>query len=297
MSDVSTPRRILVTGASGLVGRAVIDEILARGADVTALDLANPGALPADRIIVGNAADPATVRAGLVGADAVVHLAARPSPHHGTPLEVFGGNTAATFNVLEEAGQAGVRRAVIASSYSILGLPWAARRKHPAYLPIDEALPLQIEDPYGLSKLVDENTARVMADRHGMDVVALRFPFIADREREAARLAETIENPESGAADCWSYLDVRDAAAAAWLSLVAPLRGFHAVFVAAPQTLAPYPTEALIAAYHSASELRRPIPERDVPIDLSAARDLLGFAARHVVDLDVRPLPEGGRYA
>jgi nucleoside-diphosphate-sugar epimerase len=287
------PRRVLVTGAAGLIGRAVVGELAVRDVAVTALTLEDPGDLPVDRIVVGDAADPATVRDGLDGVDAVVHLAARPSPNHGTAIEVFSGNTGATFNVLEEAGRAGVRRAVIASSYSILGLPWAARRKHPAFLPLDETSPPQIEDPYGLSKLVDETTARVMSDRHGMDIVALRFPFIANTERRVARLVQTIDDPGSAAADCWTYLDVRDAATATWLSLTAPLSGFHAVFVAAPQILAPYPTEDLIAAYHPTSTLRRPIPGREVPIDLTAARRLLGFSAQHVVDLDIRPLPAG----
>jgi nucleoside-diphosphate-sugar epimerase len=297
VTGATTPQRVLVTGAGGLIGRAVVDDLRARGRAVTALDRHDPGDLPADRVVVGDAADPPTVREALAGADAVVPLAARPSPHHGTPQEVFGGNTQATFNVLEEAGRAGIHRAVIASSYSILGLPWTARPRHPGYLPIDESLPLQIEDPYGLSKLVDETTARMMVERHRMGIVALRFPFVSDAERQAQRLAETIADPGSAAPDCWSYLDVRDAATASWQALVAPLDGFHAVFVAAPQTLAPYQTAALIAAFHPTSPVRRPIRGRDVPIDLRAAEELIGFTARHVVDLEVHPLPEGGRYA
>jgi hypothetical protein len=49
--------------------------------------------------------------------------------------------------VLEQAAQAGFRRAVIASSFAISGLPFAATRRLPAYMPIDEELPLQIEGP------------------------------------------------------------------------------------------------------------------------------------------------------
>ena len=47
--------------------------------------------------------------------------------------------------MLEQAARAGVRRAVIASSLAISGLPFAATRRLPAYLPIDEELPLLIE--------------------------------------------------------------------------------------------------------------------------------------------------------
>lgn len=291
LGEPFAPRRVLVTGAAGLVGRVVTRCLLVRDVAVTALVLADPGDLPADRVIVGNAGDPDTVRAALSDVDSVVHLAALPSPRHGTPLEVFGGNTRATFAVLEAAGQAGVRRAVIASSFSVLGLPWSRRPLHPAYLPIDERLPLQIEDPYGLSKRVDEATAEMMAQRHEMDIVALRFPFVTNDERTAYRLPLITEDPAEAAAELWSYLDVRDAAEASWLGLIRPVRGYHPVFVAAPTTLAPFRTADLLAAYHPEVELRRPMPGREVPIELGAARRLLGFAAQHVVDLDERPLP------
>jgi nucleoside-diphosphate-sugar epimerase len=285
------PRRVLVTGAGGLIGRSVVDLLIARGVAVTALVLDDPGDLPADRLLVGDAGDTDLIRTALRDADAVAHLAALPSPNHAAPIDVFARNTRATFAVLEEAGRSGIRRAMIASSYSILGLPWAARRLHPDYYPIDERLPVQVEDPYGLSKQVDEATAAMMTRRYGMALVALRFPFVGGSERIGERLASTIADPGSAAADSWAYLDVRDAAEATWRAFTAALKGFHALFVAAPEILAPYPTEALIAAYHPQTTLRRRLPGREVPIDLSAAQRLLGFTARHVVELDTRPLP------
>ena len=285
------PRRVLVTGAGGLIGRSVVDLLLGHQVAVTALVWEDPGDLPADRVLVGDAGDADLVRQALHEVDAVAHLAALPSPHHAAPIDLFVGNTRATFAVLEEAGQAGVRRAMIASSYSILGLPWAAGTLHPAYYPIDEQLPLQIEDPYGLSKQVDEATAAVMSRRHGTSIVALRFPFVGGEDRIAKRLASTTTDPGSSAADSWSYLHVRDAAVATWRALTAPLTGFHPLFVAAPEILAPYPTEELIAAYHPQSTLRRPLPGRQVPIDVRASQRLLGFTPRHLIELDTHPLP------
>lgn len=284
-----TPSRVLVTGAAGLIGREVAVQLRRRGVQVTALVLDDPGGLAADRVVVGDAGSPEAVRDALAGVDAVVHLAAMASPLHGTAREVFLGNTGATFTVLDEAARAGVRRAVVASSLSILGLPWAARPLHPAYLPVDEQVPLQIEDPYGLSKAVDEQIARALARMHGMAVVALRYPFVTDAAREEQRLAALTADPASGAADLWAYLDVRDAAAAAWQALSRPLSGFHRVFVAAPDTLAPYRTQDLIERYHPDSELRRPLPGREVPIDLGRARRLLGFTARHLCELGPNP--------
>jgi nucleoside-diphosphate-sugar epimerase len=284
------PRRVLVTGAAGMVGRAVLRLLHDRGTKAAALVLDDPGDLLADRVVCGDAGDPAAVREALDGVDTVIHLAARPSPHHGTPLEVFGGNTRATFNVLDEAGQAGITRAVIASSYSILGLTFATTPQHPAYYPIDEHLPLQVSDPYALSKQADEATARMMTRRHGMDIVAIRYPFIADEDRLARRLALTLADPGATAADSWAYLGLDDAAEIAWRAVTVPVSGFHALFTSAPGILAPYPTQDLIAAYHPDTPVRRPIPGRQSPIDTSAATRLLGFTARALTTLEERPL-------
>ena len=46
----------------------------------------------------------------------------------------------------------------------------------------------RVEDAYGLSKLVDESTAAMMARRHGMTVAALRLPFVVDERRRRERL-------------------------------------------------------------------------------------------------------------
>ncbi|MCQ8192623.1 NAD-dependent epimerase/dehydratase family protein [Streptomyces rugosispiralis] len=279
-----------MTGAAGLVGRAVTHLLRGRGVEATALALDDPGDLAVGRVITGDAGDPATVRAALEGVEAVIHLAARPSPHHGTPEEVYLGNTRATFVVLEEAGKAGINRVMIASSYSILGIPWAPTRLHPAYYPIDEQIPLQITDAYALSKQADEATARMMARRHGMDIVAIRYPFVSNEARLAERLSETLHDPGVAAADSWAYLDVDDAAETAWHAITEPLTGFHAVFTAAPDILAPYPTQELIATYHPDTPLRRPILGRRTPIDTAAATRLLGFTPRAMTDLEERPL-------
>nr|WP_062331566.1 NAD(P)-dependent oxidoreductase [Herbidospora sakaeratensis] len=280
-----TPRRVLVTGAAGRLGKATLALLAELGVEATALDrepLDAPGA------VAGDAGDPATVRRALAGVDAVLHFAAIPAPTLGTPVAVYAGNTRSTFVVLEEAGQAGVSRVALASSLSVTGMPWAAKPLHPAYLPIDERLPLQNEDPYGLSKQADEATGAMMARRFGMGVVALRYPLLGgpgDKfDTTAARYAD---DPGSGAAELWTYLDDRDAARAAWLAVTAPLTGYHAVFVTAPNTLAPQPTEELLDRFHPGVERRRPFEGREAPIDLTVAETLLGFRARHLFPMEV----------
>lgn len=289
------PRRVLVTGAAGGLGRVLLAVCAARGIAVTGLDVAVSGRLECDRVVIGDAGDTATVRSALAEVDAVVHLAAMASPNHGLPEAVFSNNVRSTFVVLEEAGRAGVRRAVVASSFSVLGLPWADRPLHPAYLPVDEAVPLQVEDPYGLSKQVDEATAAMMSRRHHMAVVALRFPFLGSPERLAARAAQYAADAGVGAAELWSYLDSRDAAQACVAAIEAPLAGYRAVFVAAPATLATLPTEELLARHHPHVRRRRSLDGRAVPIDLSAGQQLLGFTARHLHPI-VTPAATAGQH-
>ncbi|MEU8269581.1 NAD(P)-dependent oxidoreductase [Sphaerisporangium sp. NPDC049002] len=284
---IRDPRRILVTGAAGRLGRATLGLLAHEGVPATALDLDDPGDLPADRVVTGSAGDVSAVRAALEGVDTVIHCAALAAPSLGTPEQVFAGNTRATFVVLEEAAQAGVRRAVIASSFSVLGLPWSSRELHPAYVPIDEALPLQVEDPYALSKQVDEATAAMMARRYGMDSVALRFPLLGGpADQLPGRAASYAADPRTGAHELWTYLDTRDAARANWLAATRPVTGAHVLFVAAPTTLAPQPTEALLDRFHPGAERRAPLPGRAAPIDVSAAAALLGFHAEHLYPVE-----------
>ncbi|GHJ45647.1 NAD-dependent epimerase [Catellatospora sp. TT07R-123] len=277
------PRRVLVTGAAGRLGRATLDLLHRRGVAATALDLADPGDLKADRVLVGDTADTDTVRAALDGVDAVVHCAAIPAPMLDTADNVFGGNTRGTFTVLEQAGQAGVRRAVLAGSQSALGLAFAPVPLRLHYVPVDEAHPLQPADPYALSKQVDEATGAMMARRHGMTVVSLRFPLLGGLdERLPVYAANFAERPEWGAASLWAYLEDRDAAAANWLALTRPLSGFHPILVAAPNTLAPQPTEELLDRFHPLVPRRAVFPGRAVPLDLTSAATLLSFTPQHL---------------
>lgn len=272
--------RVLVTGAAGLIGTAVLDLLSASGVPATALVLEPPGDLNADRVLVGDARDPGLVADALRGADAVIHLAAIPHPNADPAEEVFGRNTLATFTVLDHAGRAGITRAAIASSYAVCGLPFARRPLRMPYLPIDAALPLQITDPYALSKKADEATADMIHRRYDMNVVALRLPFVGTPEKRLAEMADRYaRDPASGAADVWSYLDARDAARALVAALTPARPGAHVVYVAATETLAPQPTEWLLETFHPGVP-RKPFPGRTVPIDLDPARDLLRFTPR-----------------
>jgi nucleoside-diphosphate-sugar epimerase len=267
-----------------------VADLLAHGHEVHALDRVPPPAEVADTGAVwsrGDVRDPAFMAALMEAArpDALIHLAALPSPLHGTPLEVFGTNVEATFVALEAAGNAGVRRVSLASSISLLGLPYGADGLAPLHAPVDESHPNIGTDPYALSKEVDEATARMMHRRHGYQVVALRISHTAPMHAQLSRMEEAAADPSELARELWAYLDVRDGARAFALAVERDIPGCHVINVMAPDTYSTVPTADLMARYFPSTPLRRPLVGREVPFDRTRCRELLGFEPEHLLPL------------
>lgn len=270
--------KVLVTGAGGGIGRVAVAHLAASGHEVVAL-VERPGDAPEGvPATVGDCGEPAVVDRALDGVEAVVHLAAVPAPI-GAGVHVFVNNVRATYVVLDRAAAAGVRRAAIASSISVLGLAWGRPGLTPAYVPIDEDHPILAEDPYALSKQTDENTARMIHRRSGLDVLALRFPFTGGDDRVAERAAAVAADAGEGVKDLWAWLHAQDAAVALRLAVESDVTGCHALNVVAPETISAVPTEELLDRYHPTAERRRPLPGTATPYATDRAEALLGFRA------------------
>ncbi|MGH3378876.1 MAG: NAD-dependent epimerase/dehydratase family protein [Actinoallomurus sp.] len=274
------PVRVLVTGAEGLVGSAVVAHLRDHGHAITTLTL--PGATPHEgvRVVRGDARDPAAVAEAAAGAGAVVHLAAIPNPWDAPAPEVFANNAPATFAVLWTAAERGVRRFAIAGSVNATGLLMNPHRPLPPRYPIDETIPADIADPYSLSKHVDELTLRAVCRRFGASGVALRLPLMVSPANADALLARNAERPADGAGDGWGWLDVRDGAEAFRLAITRDYDGAHVVHVAAPDVFGDTPTEELIARHTPQVPRRDAYPGHAAPVDTRRALDLLGFVPR-----------------
>nr|WP_294692659.1 NAD(P)-dependent oxidoreductase [uncultured Friedmanniella sp.] len=288
-------RRILVTGAEGRIGSATCEHLTALGAHVTAFSLPQEDApeVAADRVLHGDTRNDDDVREALDGVELVVHLAAIPTPHLADWTTVFSTNVVSTFTVLAHAGERGIKRAVIASSINAYGGPFNSHDVRPAYYPLDELLPADLDDPYSLSKFTDERTAEMAARHWGTDIIALRFPMTAPQEVLLEHAAEAADDPAHGATVGWSYLDSRDAARAIELSLLSSAKGAHAVFVAADTTSLPFDTDDLLNRHAPGVPRLRSFAGREVPIDLTRARTLLGFRAEHLLPLEQAAQPQG----
>ena len=170
--------RILVTGASGFVGRALCTELLRQKHVVVAVVRNKNNAL-------GVSIETATVcaidhhtdwSATLRHVDVVVHLAARVHvmrDHADNPLTEFRKvNVAGTLNLAMQAAKAGVKRFIFISSVKVNG------EHTDVGIALTEESLVNPQDAYGISKLEAEQGLMLIAQQTGMEVVVIRPPLV-----------------------------------------------------------------------------------------------------------------------
>ncbi len=269
--------RVLCTGGSGRLGRYVTDDLRGR-CDLTVLDLRPPHAEDV-RYVEASVLDFAALRRAFAGQDAVVHLAAVPNPRTAPADVTFHTNVQGTWNVLQAAEDAGVRRVVVASSDAALGLHYNPPGYGPRYLPIDEDHPLRPVEFYSLSKEVTETMCRSYANRGRLEVLAIRpthIVFPPEYPELRARGAD-VQNYH-----LWTYVAPEDVAQGFRRALDVAQAPCQAFFIAAADGLNTRPTlEMLRERYGSLPPLRNAAYfERDPLaslLDIARARDVLGF--------------------
>jgi nucleoside-diphosphate-sugar epimerase len=272
---------VLVTGAAGRLGTAVVQDLVAAGYTVRGVDRVRPaaGAWPAGMRFITMTLDHVGHIAGaMAGCDAVIHLGAIAAPWSNPDEIVFGNNTGATFAVLQAASITGVKRAAIASSVSAYGMAWAREGFNAQYVPLDEEHPIIAKDPYALSKEVDETTARMFARKDGMTIAALRFHWIARPEDLGQRAGRDDEGDSTvGVRGLWGYVHLADAARACRLALEAEPFGFEAFNIVAADTLLTIPTEEALAKWGRDIEVRQPLPGFTSGFAIEKAKRILGW--------------------
>ncbi|MFN0195968.1 MAG: NAD-dependent epimerase/dehydratase family protein [Planctomycetaceae bacterium] len=289
---------IIVTGASGRLGRAVVQLLLEQGYDVLGTDLAAYENSPTP-FVQADLCDLAAVREFMRGADAVIHLGAIPGPRKSVsvagnteaqstnsipadPFVIFENNVLSTYNILLTAMEHKLRRVVFSSSAFAMGWAHDPRAFVPLYLPLDEEHPLMPFEAYGLSKQVGECIAGMVARSSSTSVVSLRFTNVVPPERhsEFPWPASTPENPLTLL--MWAYADPRDVALAHVLALEAKLTGHEAFLIAQPITRFREPTLELIRQnFGDCVEIRSELAGNASVISTAKAERLLGFKPKY----------------
>lgn len=270
-------KKIVVTGGSGKAGRATIRELLEHGYQVLNIDLLPPREplcrfQQVDLMQFGETAE------ALHGYDAVVHLAANPSPTGWTEERMFRHNTGTTYNVFRAATMLGMQRVVWASSETTLGLPF--EKVEPHYVPIDEEAPLYPETSYALSKVLSEEMARQFNRWTGVPFVGLRFSNIMEPDAYQ-NFPNYWKDAQLRKWNLWGYVDARDVAQSCRLGLERAMSGAEAFIIAADDTVMNRPSRDLMA------EVFPNVPVRDLDheyatlLGIEKARRLLGYAPQY----------------
>ncbi len=291
---MATGKRILFTGGSGKAGRHVVPYLLDRGHRVVNVDLVpldHPGVdnLTADITDSGQMFNVMTSYAnfdelepgtGVPRFDAVVHFAAIPRILIKPDNETFRVNTMGTYNVIESAVKLGIKKIIIASSETTYGICFADGRVNPKSLPLEEDYDVDPMDSYGLSKVVNEQTARAFQRRSGVDIYALRIGNVIE-PHEYDRFLDFFANPEQRRRNAFCYIDARDLGQIVHLCLEKDGLGYQVFNAGNDTNSVDIPTEDLIDRFFPGVPVTRSLGEHEALFSNRKIREMLGFVEEH----------------
>jgi nucleoside-diphosphate-sugar epimerase len=278
--------RVVVTGGSGKLGRAVVDDLVRHGFDVVVLDRLPPRD-PRYPFVRVDFTDFGQVAEALTGIDdkfshvhAVVHLAAIPAPGLTGNAATFVHNATATYHVFQAARVAGIHRVVWASSETLLGLPFN-RENPPPYIPVDEEYPARPTTAYALAKHVEETMATQFCRWDPrLTMVGLRFSNVME-PGDYERFPSFDADPLLRSWNLWGYIDARDGAQAVRLALSYPGPGLEIFVIANADTVMTRHSVDLAAEVFPDVPVTRAIGPHDTLLSIDKARRLLGYEPRH----------------
>lgn len=273
-------KKVVITGGSGLLGRDVIKEFLDHGYEVINADRQYPKEALC-RTVITDLTNLGEVYGVLADADAVVHLAAIPVAYSHPNEVTFENNVMSTYNILEAAGNLGIKKAVISSSESSYGICFSKQNLTPQYVPIDEDHPQLPEESYGLSKIVNEKTADMIHRRTGMQVVSFRLGNVISPEKYE-NFPGFIHDPEQRKTILWSYIDTRDAATAYRLAVETDGLGSVALNIGADETSMDIESKQLMeTCYPTVTDFRKDLSGFAPLLNNEKAKKLLNWKPVH----------------
>jgi nucleoside-diphosphate-sugar epimerase len=277
--------RVLVTGGSGKLGRAVLEDLVANSHKVLNIDqnLPKKAVCPTVRIDLTNHGQVLEAVLGGIDehrgpVDAVVHLAAIPAPGQFANSRTFQNNVVTSYNVFESARKAGIKNVVFASSETVLGLPFDTP---PPYAPLDEEYAPRPETAYSLGKLLDETMAAQFCRWDPeLKMVGLRFSNVMDVEDYAA-FPSFDASPRLRRWNLWGYIDARDGAQAVRRALAAEFKGFEAFIIANADTVMSRSNESLMEEVYPGVPIKGSLSANSTLLSIDKARRMLGYVPQH----------------
>ncbi len=277
---------VLVTGASGFLGCAVVERLLALGYDVVGLDPA-PSRVTTIRHVNDDLSHAGRLRE-LLAAERFTHIihtggASGPMVLVDRPEHLIAINVMGSLNLLQAAIISGVNAFVYCSSVSAVG-------EYYEDTPIGDDYPLRPTNTYGASKAAVDMVLRGLWRRVPLDLCSLRFTgiygpgrrtqFVIDDIVDAAVKGHPVRVP---AASDWPYIYVDDAADAAIAACFSKHREQLTYFIA-------YPEQVSLADLATATSLAgRPVrleidstnpPLARGPLDITPAQRDFGFSPK-----------------
>ena len=284
-------KRIFFTGGSGKAGRHAVPWLVDRGYDVHNIDLVplnHPGVtnLQADICDAGQIYNAMSMHRdfpdldhgkGPQPFDAVVHFAAVPRILIKPDNETYRINVMGTYNVIEAAVKLGVKKIIVASSETTYGVCFAEGHRDFHHFPLEEDYDVNPMDSYGLSKVINEKTARAFAERSGADIYALRIGNVIE-PHEYQMFPTWFANPEMRKRIAWSYIDARDLGQIVHLCIEKDGMGYQVFNAANDAVSANTPSRELARRFFPNVPFKREIGEYEgcFPIARSASYSGLG---------------------
>lgn len=290
-----TKQRIFFTGGSGKAGKHVVPYLLAQGHRVMNVDLKpldHPGVdnLIADITDSGQmfnamssyaALDELEPGNGVPKFDAVVHFAAVPRILINPDNETFRVNTMGTYNIIEAAVKLGIKKIIIASSETTYGVCFSDGPTDPKSLPLEEDYDLDPMDSYGLSKVVNEKTARSFQRRSGVDIYALRIGNVIEPHEYEQLFPHYFKNPEVRRRNAFCYIDARDLGQIVDLCLKKDGLGYQVFNAGNDHNGAVIPSKELAERFFPGVPITRELEEHEALFSNKKIREVLGFKEEH----------------
>ncbi|EOZ95448.1 UDP-glucose 4-epimerase [Indibacter alkaliphilus LW1] len=287
--------RVFFTGGSGKAGKHAISYLLDQGhrvlnVDLKPLDLPGVDNLIADITDSGQMFNAMSAYAGLDELeagdgvpkfDAVVHFAAVPRILINPDNETFRVNTVGTYNVIEAAVKLGIKKIIIASSETTYGICFSDGRTDPQSLPLEEDYDVDPMDSYGLSKVVNEKTARSFQRRSGFDIYALRIGNVIEPHEYEKLFPHYFKNPEVRRRNAFCYIDARDLGQIVDLCLQKDGLGYQVFNAGNDHNGAIIPSLELAERFFPGVPLTRDLEEHEALFSNRKIKDVLGFKEQH----------------